>query len=175
MRILGKRSFGFFLVCLCVTFLASCTNSIRADVRGAAESELSGTFAVINYGCNFLDDLESIVLLDREGDRYTFEPNAPDFKYRIKKGLTSSEALAAAKNVQSCCSSCRDVRLSKIIAPSGELLGYEARPLHDSFSFSGDVLDVDYRITDDKVIVTIRIDSSVDKLKRDGDFRDRMR
>ena len=47
----------------------------------ANPEEMKGSFTLILYGGSYLDDLETIALLDSEGDQYVLEPFAPDFKF----------------------------------------------------------------------------------------------
>jgi len=171
----GKKLISSFVLLSSLVF-AACTPSIRLDTRSAQESEMSGTYTGIFYGCNFFGDLESVVLLDREGDKYTFEPYAPDFKFRIKKGLTPAEALAESRKFLDCGPAYSSGELNKIVAPNGEVLGYEIRPTYHVFVYGTDVLDTYYRIRDDnKVIITIRVLPFVNRLYEDGSLRDRMR
>jgi hypothetical protein len=58
----------------------------------ANPAEITGTFILILYGGRFSDDVETIAILDLEGDGYTLEPFAPDFDFRIKKGVPATGA-----------------------------------------------------------------------------------
>ncbi len=57
--------------------------SRRKSVKTVPSSipAISGVFTIILYG----NDLETIAILGKEGERYTFEPFAPEFKYTVKK------------------------------------------------------------------------------------------
>ncbi|MGE5299335.1 MAG: hypothetical protein ACM3MB_00035 [Acidobacteriota bacterium] len=152
-----------------VSFCVSCAPGIRLNTQGAQDSQVAGTYTVIFFGCNFFNDLETIAFLDKEGDRYTFEPYAPDFKYRVKKGVGATEALAEAKNFLSCNGSFKRAQLSSIIAPNGDVLGYEVRPLYYSFAYGGeDILYTDYRIKDDKVVIKIWLNPSIENMLQGG-------
>jgi hypothetical protein len=130
---------------------------------------VTGTYTVIFYGCNFYEDFETIAFLDKEGDQYIFEPYAPDFKYRIRKGVGEKEALAEATNFLHCNTAFQSSQLSKIIAPSGVIVGYEVRPLYYSFVYgSGDVLLRDYRIKDHKVVIWIKLAPWVENMLSGG-------
>ena len=63
------------------------------------DKEISGVFTLILYGGNYLDDLETVAFLDREGDAYTFDIFAPDFNYRTIKGLSAAEGLKKGRGV----------------------------------------------------------------------------
>jgi len=160
------------LASLCV----SCTPGIRLNTLGAEEAEVTGNFRVVFYGCNFFNDLETIAFLDREGDQYTFEPYAPDFKYRAKRGMAAKEALTEAESFVNCNTAFNRAQLSRIIAPNGDILGYEVRPLYHPFAYHvDDVLYTDYRLKGDKVVITIRLVPSVEKMLQDGGGRERER
>jgi hypothetical protein len=156
----------FFVSCLLFALTCiSCTPGIRLNTLGARASQVSGTYTVILYGCNYLDDLNTIAFLDREGDGYTFEPYAPAFNYRIRKGLDAKDALAEAGKFVSCNTSFSRSRLSRIIAPDGDTLGYEVRPLYHSFTYGvDDVLYTSYRLKGRTVVVTIRLLPSIEKM-----------
>lgn len=170
-----KTTFVLFASVLLVTLtLTSCMTGTRLNTRGAQDAEIAGTYDVIFYGCNYFNDPETIVFLDKAGDPYTFEPYAPDFNYRIKKGMTTTEAIAQARNSPHCSSSFRNAQMRSIVAPSGGILGYEIRPLYHAFAFGlDDVLSVHYRLRDDKVIITISLDPSVERMLREGGGRRR--
>jgi hypothetical protein len=152
----------------------SCTQEIRLNTQGAQDSEVSGNYTAIYYGCNFLNDLETIAILEKEGNKFPFELYAPDFKYRVKKGLSSAEALETAKKSVNCNASFTRTSVSSILAPSGETIGYEVRPLYLPYRYGvDDVLDVDYKLKDNKVVITIRLRASTEMLLQGG--RDRPR
>ena len=154
---------------LTVSLCVSCTPGIHLNTQRAHDSDVKGIYSVIFYGCNFFEDFETIAFLDKEGDQYSFEPFAPDFKYRVKKGMAATEALAAAKEFVSCNTAFRRAQLSGVIAPNGEILGYEVRPLYDPFTFGfSDVLYTYYWMKGDKVVITIKLDPSMERMLRGG-------
>jgi hypothetical protein len=159
------RDVLFILFLLCAPVLISCTPGIRLNTQGAQDSQVTGTYAVIFYGCNFLDDLETIAFLDKEGDRYTFESFAPAFRYRVEKGVDAKDAVAEAGRFVGCNTSFSRSHLSRIIGPGGDTLGYEVRPLYHSFTYGvDDVLYADYRIRGDRVVIAVRLAPSVEKM-----------
>jgi hypothetical protein len=166
----------FVLLLLYTLSFISCTPGIRLNTQGAQDSEVMGTYTVIFYGCNFLDDLETIAFLDKEGDRYTFEPFAPAFRFRIKKGMDAKDAIAEAGRFVGCNTSFSRAQLSRIIGPDSDTLGYEVRPLYHSFARgAGDVLRTYYRLRGDKVVITIRLVPSVERMLEGGDSLERER
>jgi hypothetical protein len=136
----------------------------------AKVQEVTGGFTLILYGGRYLDDIETIAILDREGDKYIFEPYAPEYNYKIKKGVPAREALAEAEKFVSWHSSFRRAQLGKIIDDQGDIIGFEMRPLYFPLTFGvSDVRDVDYWLKDSKVIVKIKLIPSVEMMFRDGD------
>jgi hypothetical protein len=171
-----KRNMLFTVFLLCALSFISCTPGIRLNTQAAQDSQVAGTYTVIFYGCNFLDDLETIAFLDKEGDQYTFVPFAPAFNYRVKKGIDARDAVAEATRFVGCNTSFSHAQLSRIIAPDGGTLGYEVRPLYHSFTYGvSDVLSTDYRIKGDKVVVTIGLVPSVQKMLENSGSRRRER
>jgi hypothetical protein len=159
-----------------VVFFCSCTPGIRLNTQESQDSEVTETYTVIYYGCNFYEDFETIAFLDKEGDQYIFEPYAPDFMYRIRKGVGAKEALTEATNFLHCNTAFQSSQLSKIIAPDGVIVGYEVRPLYYPFVYgSGDALLRSYRIKDNKVVIWIKLAPWVEHMlsggsgKNDGD------
>ncbi|MDH4230541.1 MAG: hypothetical protein OEW04_00755 [Nitrospirota bacterium] len=161
----------FFL--LLASLSISCVPGIRLDTQGAQHSEVTGKYRVIFYGCNFLNDLETIVLLDKEDDNYLFEPYAPEFKYREKKGMDAATAFAEAENFLQCNASFSRTQLRKIIGHDGGIVGYELRPLYAPFTYGvDDVLDANYVVRGDKVVIFIRLVPSVERMLQGDGGRD---
>lgn len=121
-------------------------------------ADIAGTFTLILYGAEHSNDIETVAILDKEGDRYTFEPLAPKFKYIVKRGLTAKEALEKADEFISWHNSFHRSQLSGIIDENGKIMGYELRPLYFPLAFgTGDIMDIDYRMRADKIAVIIRL------------------
>jgi len=155
---------------LVLSFCVSCAPGIRLRSEGAGDSEVTGNYRVILNGCNFLNDLETIAFLDKEGDQYTFEPYTPDFNYRVKKEVAAADALAVATKFVDCNTSFRYVSMSRIVTPNGDIVGYEVRPLYLPFTYGvDDVLYTAYILRGDKVVITIRLVSSVKRMLENGD------
>jgi len=136
----------------------------------ATPDEMKGTFTLILYGGSYLDDLETIALLDSEGDLYVLEPFAPDFDYRMKKGVPAQEAFKEAEEFVNFHPSFWRSQLSRILDKEGKAIGYEVRPLFRPFIFGiSDVLDVTYWLKEKgRVKVTIRLIPSIEKNKLPG-------
>jgi hypothetical protein len=125
---------------LVVLFLVTCTVGVRLNYQGAQPSEVTGTYTVILYGCNYFNDPETIAFLAKAGSGapYIFEPYAPDFKYRVEKGVDAKKALADAMKFVNCNTAFRKAQLSRILAHDGDTIGYEVRPLYQSFVYGVD-------------------------------------
>jgi hypothetical protein len=158
----------FVMVCLIV--LAGCA-STGSSIRVEPAGEISGVFTLILYGGNYLDDLETVAFLDREGDAYTFDIFAPAFDYRTIKGLSAAEALKKAEEFVSRNTSFHQIRLSSIVEDKAGNIGYEVRPLYLPFTYgTDDLLDIYYGKKGNKVVVNIRLKHSVEHLKTRNDF-----
>jgi len=134
-------------------------------------SDVTGTFTLILYGGNYFNDIHTIAFLDSEGDRYTFEPYAPAFEYRVIKGLSAKEALDKAQNFVSTIGNCfLRSQLSKVLDKNNKTIGYELRPFYMPTCYGlSDVLDVSYWNKDGKVVIRIRLYPIVDKQLQSGD------
>jgi hypothetical protein len=120
--------------------------------------EVTGSFTLILYGGRHSNDLETIVILDKEGDQYEFEPYAPEFDYKMKKGVSAGDALNEAKRFVSFHNAFWRTQLSRILDEKGNVIGYEVRPLYRSFVYSRDnLLEVYYKVKDGKVIAYIKL------------------
>lgn len=161
----------FLLICgilfLYPTLLYSNDDGIRTEIIKNIESDK--TYSLILYGARHGNDLETVVIFDIEGDDYTFEPYAPHFDYEIERGLDYSMAINRAEKFVSWHPLYQRSELRRITL-SGTDIGYELRPLYDPLSYGlSDVLDIDYRSKDHKVIVRIRLLPQIERMFFDGD------
>ncbi|MDI6889740.1 MAG: hypothetical protein QMC83_02205 [Thermodesulfovibrionales bacterium] len=141
--------------------------------KEARKEEITGFFTLVLYGGRHINDLETIAFLDKEGDQYEFEPYAPEFDYKIKRESPAEEALNEAKKFVSFHNSFWRSQLSRIIDDKGNTIGYELRPLYYPFVHGrDDVLEVYYRIKNDKVIVEIRLIPEIFNTLFSGDLPD---
>ncbi len=160
-------------VLLAASLSASCMSGVRLNTPGARDSEVAGTYSVIFFGCGFNNDFETVAFLDKEGDGYIFDPFAPDFKYRVKKGVRAADALSEAERFVSCSTAFRNVQLYKIMGPQGEILGYEVRPLYYTFVYGADdVLSTGYTLRGDKVVITVSLAPWVENMISGGSSRE---
>ncbi len=169
MEMTKQKMILFLLVAAMAIMVSACALGNRLELKTASGSDLTGNFNVIFYGCNYSDDLETIVILSREDSPYVFEPFAPDFNYRVFKGIPANDALKAAREFVACHTAFHKSQLSRLVDSRGETLGFEVRPLYYPFVLGfDDVLDTDYRVKDGKVVVKIRLLPSVIRMLGGG-------
>lgn len=138
--------------------------------KEATDKEVTGVFTLILYGGRYLDDLETVAILDLEKDKYTFEPFAPEFDYIIEKGVSAKDALRTAKKFVSFHHAFHRLVLSKILDKKGNIIGYEVRPIYMPFVYGiSDVIDVYYWLKKgNKIKITIRLTPSIERIKFPG-------
>lgn len=120
-------------------------------------------FTLILYGGAQSNDLETVVILDKENDRYTFEPYAAGFRYVVKKRIPAQAAFEEAGRFVSRHHAFHRSQTSAIVDALGTVIGYEVRPLYLPVTFGvEDVLDVEYRLKNSKVSVFVRLKPSID-------------
>ena len=158
--------------------LVSGSDALETPLRSewVNPSDVTGTFTLILYGGNYFNDVHTIAFLDSEGDQYTFEPYAPEFEYRVLKGLSAKEALDKAQHFVSTIDNCFwRSQLSRVLDQNSKTIGYELKPFYNPLCYGlSDVLDVSYRNKDGKVVIRIRLNPVVEKqlLGGDGSSRD---
>ncbi len=125
------------------------------------------------YGCRHPDDIQNVAILDKDDDPYTMEIYAPDFEFKVKTGLPAEESLKEAEQFIRCSFFFEQSRISRVLDPAGNTIGYEVRPLYSPIRFGQyDVLDIQYTIRDSRVIVYIKLDPDVEKgIRSEGDGR----
>ena len=150
--------------------LQSCAPGKAVRTDAAVSGDVQGTYSLILYGNNYSDDLETAAFLDKEGDSYTLEPYAPDFTFKVRKGLTADRALREANEFIRSHAEFHQEKLRSIRDEKGELIGYELRPLYLPMTFgTDDVLDIDYWRKENRVFVLIKLKPSLEKKKLDVD------
>jgi hypothetical protein len=160
----------FVMACL-MAFTGCATTGSHIHTESPGGKEISGVFTLILYGGNYLNDLETVAFLDREGDAYTFDIFAPDFNYRTIKGMSAAEGLKRAEEFVSRNTSFNHVSLSSIVEDKEGNIGYEVRPLYQQFTYgTDDLLDITYGEKGNKVVVNIRLKPSIERLKSRHDL-----
>jgi hypothetical protein len=158
------KKIAFVLILILFVFSSSFAIAINLKTIEASNEEVKGVFTLILYGGRDMNDIERLAILDLEGDKYTFEPYAPEFDYKIKKSLSEKEALEMSHKFVSSHNAFYHSQLSRIIDDKGNTIGYELRPLYMPFIYGvSDVLDVYYSLKGEKVRAYIRIIPSVER------------
>lgn len=168
-----KKNIHFFLFIFSVIlfFEAKDVSAKFLKTEKAGADEMKGTYTIIFYGGRHINDLETAAFLDKEGDQYEFEPYAPEFDYKIKKGVPAEEALKEARKFVSFHNAYWRSQLSRILDEKGNTIGYELRPLYYPFVYGrDDLLEIYYRIKGNKVIVEIRLTPDIFKIPFLGDL-----
>ncbi len=158
--------------------MSSCAGGQYLKTSAAIPSEVAGNYTLILYGCNYSSDIENAAILVREDTSYSFDVYAPEFDYRVKKHIPAKEALKEAEDFVRCHYAFWRARISSILSPEGDDLGYEVRPLYSTLEFGyPDVLDIDYAIDNTKVTVRISLKRELRRsfIDRDSPFFFRMR
>ncbi len=148
----------------------SCAAGQYLKTSRISDSVVSGDFTVIYFGNTYSNDPKTVAVFDREGDGITFVPYANEFEYVIKKGMKAEDAVKEARVFVSSHSDQFSTYIKKIEDRQGRTLGYEVRPTYHVRAFgTADILAVDYRMKEDKVIVSVDIKRHIRKklYKRD--------
>jgi hypothetical protein len=154
-----------FIFWLGTIIIKSFSQGKRLTTVSSPITAINGIFTLILYGGKHSNDLETLVILAKESDRYTFEPFAPEFRYTVKKGIPAKEAIAEAEMFVNRHSSFLHSRISGIIDDKGNIFGYEFRPLYFPLTYGvEDVIDVNYRMDTNKIVVSISLKPSVEKM-----------
>ena len=93
-----KRYICLFFISAIIFFSVNHAFALSEHLRTeeVKEDDVKGVFTLILYGARDINDIETLAILDLEGDQYTLEPYAPDFDYKVKKGLSEKTALKEA-------------------------------------------------------------------------------
>ena len=102
------------------------------------------------------EDIKRAVVLDLEGDKYNFTPRLRDFEYEILQNVTINEAIYETELFYRYEEVITGYVFQEILSVSGDLLGYELRPLYVKHIYgTEDILDISYLQSGRKVKVTI--------------------
>lgn len=165
------ETISILITLLLIFWLA--TRILKSYSRGAqlktvplSAADIDGMFTLILYGGNYSNDLETVAILGRENDRYTFEPSAPEFNYTVRKGVPAKDAIAEAEAFISRHTSFHQSKISGIVDKSGTMIGYEFRPLYLPITFGAeDIIDMNYTMEANKVIVYVSLNPSIEKMR----------
>ncbi len=124
-----------------------------------------GIFTLILYSGSWPQQIANVAFLDREDDRITFTPYTPGFNFKILKGIPATEAIARAEAFVSTHSSFHRSLLACIRDEYDRVVGFEMRALHYPTTYgTSDVLYIDYSLSDNKIIIHIRINPEVKRM-----------
>lgn len=155
MRIL-KTILLTLVILLLSVILQSCFTGRYLRTEPTGSSSIGGNYSLMLHGGRYSEDIENVAILDKEGDPYTFEIFGREDNYTMQKNVPVKEALDKAQIFVSRHRAFMRSRLSSILDPAGNVIGYELRPLYQMFEFGDpDVLSVYYGIKDSTVIVHI--------------------
>jgi hypothetical protein len=152
------------MVILILLAVTACVNINYLRTERADPAEITGTYTLLLYGGRYFDDLENVAILDKEGDRYSFEIYAPEYDYTVRKQVPAGEALAEAEKHVGSHSSFFRSKLRALLDPEGNIIGYELRPLYHVQAFGDpDILYINYSVKDNTVITKIRLRYDLEK------------
>ena len=150
------------ILILFLTVGFSCTTGKYLKTETTGTADVSGEITLFLYRDVYR--LEAAIL-DIEGDDYTFEMTGSGHNYTVEKSVPAELAVKKAVGLMR---SQRN-RLKKILDDNGHTIGYQFSPVYGIFRYgSTDILDVDYRIEDKKVSVTVDVKNTI----RDRYYRD---
>ncbi len=172
-----SRLVSLFVAIILTTGIASCSPARNLIIRPVEPQYVPGNYKLLLYGCRHPDDIENMVILDKEGDNITFDVHAPAFEYTVKGNASGEEALREAERFLKCSFYYEQSQLSMLMDSSGQIIGYELRPLYSAVRFgTRDVFYVQYREKAERVVVYIRLDPEVERFIQspgNGDQRER--
>lgn len=146
----------------------------RIYTEPAQVEDLKGTFTLILYSGNYADGLETVVFFDIEGDSVAFAPNAPQFAYTIKTGLSGADALHYADSFIKSLRAYMRYELRAVKSPGGRVLGYEMKPVYQPFVYGSlETIDISYTLKGQKLLITVWLKEDIRRRFRDGDFFER--
>jgi hypothetical protein len=159
------------LIAVASAFLTSCAGGQYLRTKTAGPLDISGSYSVILYGCNYTADVENAAILVPEGAPYTFEVYAPNFDYQVKRRVPARQALREAERFVSCHYAFWRSRISKIIDPEGNIAGYEVRPLYREPEFRyPDILDITYTLKGRTVTAMISLKRGIRRPAAESDM-----
>jgi hypothetical protein len=151
----------YLLIVLLPPVMISCSGiGPMASTRLMDDAALpAGPYTLVLYGGQYREDLETVALLDQEGDDYHIKPFGAQFLYQTEAGVQRDEAVTKADYfLRSRLNSYSKHEIRQIFSPDGSTIGYEIRPLMHPFVYGlSDLLDVSYTIGENRdVTVYVR-------------------
>lgn len=147
----------FIILCLIVFALILVnllTKGTYLKTERAKGEDVDGVFSVFFYGGK---TPKQAVILDREDDGREFEISDSSHNFTVVRRMPAEAALKEAENFIDS----ERHSIGKILDKT-TVIGYEVKPVYPAARFgSPDILDIDYRLHEGKVFVTVRIKNSV--------------
>lgn len=139
--------------------LASCATSIslKTDPLEEPPKDDERIFTLIYFVGTDKSDIRRAVILDVEGDKYTFRPRTEDFQYEILQNISIKESLYEAELFFKYEGN-KGYNTSRVLGPDGALIGYELKPLYfEDFKGDEDILNISYSLNPETGLVQIKI------------------
>jgi hypothetical protein len=150
--------------------LQGCIAGTQLIPKSADPAGLKGTYTLLLYGCRYPDDIENMAILVDEAGPYPVELYAPDFMYKVKRGIPAAQALAEAEAFITCgFHKTWQSRFRKISDATGGTIGYELKPLYVPWEIGiPEVLLSSYSLKNGKVTVYIELDPLLKRRNEGG-------
>lgn len=136
--------------------------------------EINGKFNVILYSNSFINDPETFIVFEKIDSNFKIVPYAPKFKYRIFENLSSEAALNISKEVLLNPTAVSSIKCSIIKSYSGDILGYELKPIYLPWIFGIlEPLETIYKKDGNEIKIFIRLNPRVERQIYGGGTSDR--
>lgn len=136
--------------------------------------EIKGNFNLILYSNAFVNDPETFIIFDRADDKIKITPYAPEFKYKIFENLPDMDALKISKEILLNPTAVSFIKCSVIKGSSGDIIGYELKPLYFPWIFGIlEPLETVYKEDGDRIKIFIRLNPRVERQIYGGGTSDR--
>lgn len=120
---------AILVLCSCAT-IGIGGKSLRT-VPIEENADIMGLFTAIFYGRHYAEEADAVVIMDLEGDEYTFMPIGRTMDFETLKSITAFEAFYESEpffSLHAAYSGKTAIR--RILSPTGHTIGYEIRPLY---------------------------------------------
>lgn len=155
----------FALVIVAISLFQGCSAGKRLTTQEMSPVAPSGEYSLLLFGCRYPDDILSVAFLDKEDDPFHFDIYAPDYDFNVLNGVPAVDALGRAENFIRCSFHYQQTQLREIVGPEGGVIGYEVRPLYSPLRYGTlDVMNINYYLRGNDVIIYIRLDPRVEAL-----------
>ncbi len=137
-----------YLLPLLLVGLAASACAVDLTRQLVAEPDmLPGTYTAILIGGTFAADADRVAILDLEGDGYSFQPVASDYRVKRIEGLSAAAALAEAVKLFSSHCAYNGYRIKSLKLSDGVFVGYEVTPDYPpSLCEWGNTVTVGYKV-----------------------------